>query len=171
MLFSAITSEYNVAAVAKHLPGGDTVHEQQLVVYAKACAQPAYTYFKEKFDDKLKPALLAFKAARYFSPSKIAELKPTATDIDFICSFPSTAVMDDLKSELPMYLASAEDVSSHIDPVAWWKSHEADLPNWAKACRLILLVEPYSAASERVLSILLNSFSTQQESALEDNIR
>ena len=47
-------------------------------------------------------------------------------------------------------MAAAEDVSNQTDIIEWWSSHETDLPNWAKACRLVLLVQPSSAASERV---------------------
>ena len=93
-------------------------------------------------------------------------LKPTATDVDSLCAFPfldSTSLINRLKSELPSYLAVAEDVS-----IAWWKSHEADLQNWTKALRLVLLVQPLSAAAERVFS---NSFSSFQESSLEDYIQ
>ena len=175
-LFSATSNEHypNVNAIAKELSGGDAVREQQLVAYAKACVEPAYSYFRTKFNENLKPAVDAFKAARFFSPSKCSELKPTAADIDSLRVFPfldTARVIDGLKSELPLYLAAAEDVSAQADPVAWWKSHEPGLPNWAKACRLILLVQPSSAASERVFSILSNSFSHQQESSLEDYIQ
>ena len=45
----------------------------------------------------------------------------------------------------------AEDVSSQTEPIAWWKSHEADLQNWTKALRLVLLVQPSSAAAESVV--------------------
>ena len=81
-------------------------------------------------------------------------------------------IIDNQKnSELPKYWAAAEDVSNKTDIIEWWSSHETDLPNWAKACRLVLLVQPSSAASERVFSILTNSFSSQQESSLEDCIQ
>ena len=123
------------------------------------------TNFRTKFDSDLKPALLAFKVTHYFSPPKLNELKPTAIDIDSLRAFTfldSTPVIDGLKSELPMYLAIAEDISSQTDPIVWWKSHEVDLQNWVKAFRLILLVQPSSAASERVFSILSNSFSDKQ---------
>jgi hypothetical protein len=49
---------------------------------------PAYSYFKQKFDTDLKNAVEAFKAARYFLPSKIDELRPTISDIDSLKSFP-----------------------------------------------------------------------------------
>ena len=43
----------------------------------------------------------------------------------------------------------------------WWKKYTA---HWSAACKLILLVQPLSAAAERVL--LTKSFSEQQSSAL-----
>ena len=45
------------------------------------------------------------------------------------------------------------------------------LPHWPAACRLILLIQPSSAAAERVFSLLTNSFSEQQTSALEDSLK
>ena len=82
-------------------------------------------------------------------------------------------MIDGLKSELPEYLAEDEDVSEKVDVIKWWKSHEADgrLPSWTRACRLVLLVQPSSAAAERVFSMLTNAFSTQQESSLEDYVQ
>ena len=44
------------------------------------------------------------------------------------------------------------------------------LLKWVEAFKLILLVQPSSAAAERVFSLLNNSFNTSQESALEDYI-
>ena len=52
--------------------------------------------------------------------------------------------------------------------IAWWKSHEAELQNWTKGLRLVLLVQPSLAAAERVFP---NSFSSFQESSLEDYIQ
>ena len=149
-------------------------HEQQLLAYAKKCVTPAYSYCKAKLDNDLKPTLDAFKAAGFFSSCKVAELKPTAADIDTLKSLPfcnSEAVFSDLKSELPRYLAAAEAVSSRANVVDWWKLLEDDLPHWAQSCKLVLLVEPSSAAAERAFfQILSNSFSEKQESSLEDYI-
>ena len=55
----------NVRAVAQLLANGDPTHEQQLTDYAKVCVDPAYMYFRAKFDHDLKPAMDAFKAAQY----------------------------------------------------------------------------------------------------------
>ena len=52
----------------------------------------------------------------------------------------------------------------------WWKQHEIELPNWSRACKMVLLFQPSSAAAERVFSLLQNSFQEQQFSALEDYI-
>ena len=44
------------------------------------------------------------------------------------------------------------------------------LPNWAAAAKKAVLVQPSSAASERVFSLLNNSFGTKQNSCLEDYV-
>ena len=66
--------------------------------------------------------------------------------------------MASLKNELPDYLAEVEGVSEQVDALQWWKSHEENLYNWAKACNVVLLVQPSSAAAERVFSILASPF-------------
>ena len=85
-------------------------------------------------------------------------------------SLDSQPTIDGLKSEIPTYMAASEDVSTDIDPVAWWKNHAIELPNWAAAFRLVLLVQPSSAAAERVFSILQCCFNEKQRSSLEDYI-
>ena len=50
-----------------------------------------------------------------------------------------------------MYMvAASEDVSTEIDLIAWWKRHAIELPKWANAFNKVLLVQPSSAAAERV---------------------
>ena len=71
------TAHYpNAVAIARKLSQGNPTINQQLLHYAKSCVAPAYHYFKDTFDNDLKLAVSAFKAARYFNPSKINELKP-----------------------------------------------------------------------------------------------
>ena len=82
----------------------------------------------------------------------------------------SQPTIDGLKSEIPTYMAAREDVPrlpTDINPVAWCKSHAMELPKWANAFRLVQLVQPSSAAAERVFSIL-QRFTAQQQSSLED---
>jgi len=71
---------------------------------------------------------------------------------------------------LPKYLAKTADGSEQFDPLEWWKLNADELPNWSSAARKVLLLQPSSAASERVFSLLKASFSDQQESSLEDYI-
>ena len=106
-------------------------------------------------------------------PVKIVEIKPSASDIERLRIFPfldSDSIIDGLKVELPKYLATAEDISPEIDRLEWWKKHECDLPHRSQACKNVLLVQPSSAAAERVFSILSSSFTERQTSSLEDYI-
>ena len=64
-------------------------------------------------------------------------------------------------------MAAAEDVSDQVNPVEWWKIHTGNLKNWAKASRLVILVNLSSAAAERAFS---QPFLQQQRSSLEDYI-
>ena len=51
-----------------------------------------------------------FKAMRFFSPAKVFELQPTASNIDALSSIPffqEPVVLTGLKVELPTYLARA----------------------------------------------------------------
>ena len=45
------------------------------------------------------------------------------------------------------------------------------LPRWATAVKQVLLIQPSSAAAERVFSILKASFNEQQDCALVDYIQ
>ena len=52
---------------------------------------------------------------------------------------------------MPKYLALAEDVSPSVDKNDWWRKHETELPHWSKACKMVLLVQPSSAAAANVI--------------------
>ena len=73
-----------------------------------------------------------------------------------------------LKEELPAYLAEVADISPSFSPLEWWKMHSAELPIWSAAASKVLLVQPSSAVSERVFSLLNASFGDQQECAFQD---
>ena len=55
--------------------------------------------------------------------------------------------------------------------IQWRRDHAHKLPYWSQACNFITLIQPSSAAAERVFSLLANSFNSNQESALEDYIQ
>ena len=142
----------------------------QLRAYAESCVQPGFDYFMSRFHGDLSGTLAAFKATTLFSPQNVRALHPDASSVDTLRAFPflrNAALLTDMKSELPMYLASASDVATGINPLAWWKQRSSDLPNWAS---IVLLILPSSAEAERVLSLLACSFGANQGCTLQDYI-
>ena len=158
------------------MPFSVTTLVDQLINYAKSCVKPVkpvYEYFEEKFTEDLAFPLSVFKQACKFDPSKIVDMHPSADDIEDLHIFPflnSDYIIHKLKCELPKYLAVAEDVAPTADKKSWWKRNEEVLPNWSSTCKSVLLVQPSSAADERVFSILSNSFTDRQEHSLKDYI-
>ena len=164
----------NTQAVIHRLAGNSTTAvQQQLMAYAKLCVEPGQKYFVQKFTEELSGSVAAFKAARLFVPSKINEMHTDCTVVDSLQAFPflsSPLVLTSLKQELPTYLAKAADTSDEVEPLTWWKKHSVHLPNWSSAARKVALVQPSSAAAERVFSILNSTFGAQQEQSLQDYI-
>ena len=76
--------------------------------------------------------------------------------------------VSNLQVELPTYLSLSADASAAIDTLKWWKDHHEELPHWSSAIQKVLLVQPSSAAAERVFSLLKNAFGEQQQSTLHD---
>ena len=95
----------------------------------------------------------------------------TTAAVDSLQAFPflsSPLVLTSLKQELPTYLAKAADTSDEVEPLTWWKKYSVHLPNRSSAARKVALVQPSSAAAERVFSILNSTFGAQQEQSLQD---
>ena len=78
-----------------------------------------------------------------------------------------------ISERLPNYLAAAQDVimPCEEDKVKWWRQQSDNLPHWSSAVMKVLLVQPSSAAAERVFSILNSSFNDSQEHALADYLQ
>lgn len=74
----------NVQAIAQKFAGASAVDVQQWVEYAKACIKPGLQYFLDKFSNELSGSVAAFKAARFFLPQKVVELKPDAAAVDLL---------------------------------------------------------------------------------------
>ena len=106
------------------------------------------------------------------NPAKVNFLKPDCSSIDTLRCFKfldNYQLLGGLRSELPTYLAMAEDTADEIDTLVWWEQHAEKIPSWANACQKIILCQPSSACVERVFS-LLKQYNDQQQSALEDYI-
>ena len=161
----------NVEAVTQAVSHGSHTTKQRLLNHAKTCAQPAHSYYKRQLASSLKVPLKAFKAARLFSPTKVHVMEPTLSTVDTLATFPFLKEkLLDLKHELPLYISKAADVSESFDCLKWWKTYTTDLPIWSSAAKQVLLVQPSSAASERVFSLLKASFKDQQDSSLQDYV-
>ena len=107
-------------------------------------------------------------------PTKLMNfIKPDVSAIDGLKAFPfldDSSILDGLKQEFPAYIVKAANVAALVDSLPWWKRYKTDVPNWSAAACQVVLVQPSSAAAERVFSILSTSFGTQQDVALQDYI-
>ena len=104
----------NVRAIAEEDPCQNVTALERS---AKACVEPAITWFLRKFNVDLYDVVVAFKAFRLFCPVRIQWLKPTNALVESLRAFPfldSDTTIDGLKAELPAYLAAAEDVVTRL---------------------------------------------------------
>lgn len=110
------------------------------------------------------PQAEIFKAARLFNAHKSCRLHPISSYIDIVSSIVflnDTNLIGNLKNELPRYLTKAYGIGAEVDPVQWLKTNKAELPHWSSATKMVLLLQPSSAASERVFSIHTMLFGRQ----------
>ena len=97
-------------------------------------------------------------------------MQPVVSDVDQLSSFPfiSSTVLDDLKTELPAYIAKADSVDSKYCSVFYDAGKVTQLIYLTGQLTLahkVLLVQPSSAVAERVFSLLSNSFCDHQFNA------
>ena len=163
----------NVRAQAQRL--GTT--EQEVAALRKIGndgVRPGIDFFLRKFNVELYDVVRAFKAARYACPMKVQELRPTPEEVNALRAFPfldSNEIITNLQKERPHYLTEAKDVElQEGEQLRWWFDHSNHLPHWSTAVKLLALVQPSSAAAERIFSLLRAAFNDQQERALEDNL-
>ena len=175
MLQASISNNHypNVIAVARQLStGNSTLTVSHFTQYAQNCIQPGLQYFTTQLGSSLKVPLAAFRAARLLNPQKVAETLPNASAVDELSSFPfvTTTMLSNFKAELPSYIAKADGIDPTFCRLRWWKNNSSSLPHWSALARQVLLVQPSSAAAERVFSLLANSFGDQQNNALQDYV-
>ena len=134
--------------------------------------QEAYEYFQHQLESSLKVPLSAFKAVQIFNPHKLDTLKPDVSHVNSLRIIPAfeDSELERLKAELPTYMAKANGISSEVNALEWWKLNSLDLPSWSNGLKKILVIQPSSAAPERVFSLLSSRFGDQQESSLSDYI-
>lgn len=172
---SSIANAYypNIIAVSRLLSQGNFPVQQQWINYATQCIRPAYQFYQDKFiHGPLQPLVMIFKSCRLFDPVKVKEMQPDAAAVNALRCVPffdADNVIQPLQRELAAYQALTDDVAGEINVLEWWSQHSEEIPSWTSACKQILLLQPSSAASERVFSLLQNSFNNRQQ-ALQDYI-
>ena len=169
---SVILENYpNVQAVVKSIAKGKTDVQLKWMKHARLCIQPALDYYQEHLQASIMSVpLRAFKAARVFDPHFLNKTKPEHIVLNTLSafSFITEPVLLNLKQEFPLYVAAVEDISGDLDAILFWKQYANNIPTWKETTAKVLLLQPSSAAAERVFSILKNSFGDQQLRSLED---
>ena len=165
----------NVHAVAVAIAAGyPTKNVAALEQETKRSVEPGIQWFLRKFNADLYNTLSAFKAARIMCPE--AALRPTPATAKGLRLFPfldSNHVINGLITELPNYVAAAHNgtMACEEDKVKWRRQHSDRLPHRSSAVKKVLLVQPSSAAAERVFSIIPSSFNDSQDHALVDYVQ
>jgi hypothetical protein len=139
---------------------------------------------------ELSALVMYFKLARLLHPMKVVGLAPTVATVDSLVLYTATWLSrkgDDvadnadrivaLKRELPAYLTACSRISpdSDLDGAECWKSEamaekDTKFPAWAELTREVCLLQPSSAAAERVFSIMRRTFDAGQQTALDDYV-
>ena len=159
----------NLSACASRL--GSTPQEvAALKAHAMSCVEEGVHYFLEKFNLGFKVLFEHLKQrGSLSSPSERMQIDEES--VQQLRHFPfldKDDVILALLHELPQYLAEARMHPTRPTHCNGGRRRPPFLPYWVKAFSKVLLVQPSSAASERVFSLLKASFSEQQDGALED---
>ena len=87
-----------------------------------------------------------------------------------IIHFITTSIRENMKKELSTYVAEATGVDASVDVLEWWEKHSTELSMWPDVVQDIVLLQPTSAAAERVFSILKSLLGPQQNHTLQDYV-
>ena len=108
----AVGNYPNTIAVAREIAGGNAVLCNQLMAQAKACIQPGFQFYHQKFSVQFHGTVRAFKAARLCCPVQVQALNPTAASLEELRNFPfandQTGSLPAVR--LPLYGYSLRDV-------------------------------------------------------------
>ena len=89
-------------------------------------------------------------------------MKPIAASLDTLKALPffRDELINDLKLELPSYLAAADGTPREVNPLEWWEHNKGTLPKWSQGFSKIILIQPSSASVERVYFYFEETFYT-----------
>ena len=162
-------SEAVAARISVDYPGRS---EAELLQLARQVVNPAIQWFLRKFNVDLGNIVTMFRRVQIFDPVAAQSLQLNDTTIDGLHCIPFLREhINGMKDEQPQYAAAIVDVALDTDDkkVAWWKN-QRDIPAWSEAVKKLLLLQPSSAAAERVFSLMKAHFNKCQQSALEETV-
>ena len=89
----------NVDAVSSDIAAGNLQIQQRMIAHAKMCIQPGIDYYTSHLAGCLHNSMMAFKAARLFSPQKVHHMQPSTIEVDTLSAFPfiNANLLADLK--------------------------------------------------------------------------
>jgi hAT family C-terminal dimerisation region len=165
----------NVVAIADRLSKHNVAQSTALIVQTIAKAKPVFNYWRQQCQEggKLFNILRVFKGCTMFDPVYISTASMDILDqlIPELQSHPifqSGTLYRDVRQEFPHYKAAATSIDAHVDIAHWWRLHASTLPHFASAAKRAIVIQPSSAAAERVFSMLGNMFDDRQMRALAD---
>lgn len=161
-----VASLNHMAAVAAAAPTKDPNAIRESM---REHLKPAVKYFKERFSpggDRYDLFSL-FKGASVFVPKvgKTLTEETGGTLLDKLSVYPAITLVTiaGLKKELPSYIADSKgSLISSENLAPWHYSNRSKRPVFYQTFLLLMLVQPSSAAIERVFSLLKSSFSHLQ---------
>lgn len=109
---------------------------------------------------------------RLFDPSYVAHASNVDLHADIMChtavSSLGPGIADALKNELATYKAAAMGVAADCDLCLFWRTHMDTLPNFGTGAKAAAIIQPSSAAAERVFAMLHWMFTKGQARTNED---
>jgi hypothetical protein len=179
--FQPILAEQYLRDNLPHLPEASRL---DLLAACRAMVQPGFDYFRAKFIDpgcSLEQVVQVYKAAMLVNPTNIHALAPFAqARLDLLPPRIDAAMKTTLMAELPEYLTAAtlfplqagRTIIEKAKAVrTFWNGPGRACPAWRSLSHYLQLLQPSSAAVERVFSEFKALFSPQQSSTLQDAIQ
>eukprot|EP00475_Leptophrys_vorax_P010335 TRINITY_DN16952_c0_g1_i1.p1 TRINITY_DN16952_c0_g1~~TRINITY_DN16952_c0_g1_i1.p1 ORF type:complete len:312 (-),score=93.90 TRINITY_DN16952_c0_g1_i1:114-1049(-) len=152
--------------------------------HVKSVVRPMIRYFRERFVEvphgadrnaDIFNSIELFKVIRIFDPEKVVDLNPHAEDIRRLCQFKpfsKLGIFNALVQELPAYrrIAAEHKLAENEDKdiLQWFCHHKDELKTFFEAAKCAALIQPSSAAAERVFSLLKRLQDHSQTSMLKD---
>ena len=137
--------------------------------YGQGYVHDAIHWFLHKIKIDLVDNLRAVKAtARLMCPATAPLLNPTAAGIRHGWSDCARSCQPTLRLRNLFHLKLSDSMADlAAKKVHWWRQSEDNLPHWAGAVKMALLVQRFSAGAGRVFSLLRTAFSDQQQAAFK----